>query len=159
MGKGGLSSKLQNPYHANLRELDPLIVLYALIDFMVVENREHGKASLNGLEIFSKMIILFFICKHIVVLNLRGVETLDTPRSINMQFECIKSNFITTISVLLVVVDVLDLEQCKQILDYANIGHKTHLNHHIQCCSCCVDLLDLKHVKHITLPSLLELGI
>ena len=59
------------------------------------------------------------------------METKNTTRSINMQFECIKSNVISTISVILVVFDVLYLEQCNQILDDANLGHKTHLNHHI----------------------------
>ena len=52
MGNGGLSSKLQNPYHAKLRELDPLVFLDTLVDVMVVENGEHVKASLNELAIF-----------------------------------------------------------------------------------------------------------
>ena len=102
---------------------------------MVVENREHGKASLNGLDIFSKMLLLFSLCKNIFALNLRSVDIENTARSISMQSKCIKSNFISMISVLLVVVYVLDLEQCKQILDYANLGHKTHLELHIYCCS------------------------
>ena len=84
-----------------------MIFLDTLVDVMVVENREHVKASPNGLDIFKKTILIFSLCKNIFVLNLRGVETIDTPRSINMQFECIKSNYITTLSVLLVVVDVL----------------------------------------------------
>ena len=108
-----------------------MIFLDALVNVMVVEGREHGKYSPNGVVFFSKMILVFSLCKHIVVLNLRGVETLDTTRSINMQYECIKSSFITMIIVLLMVVDVLASEQCKQILDYANLGHKIHLNHHI----------------------------
>ena len=114
-----------------MKELDPLIFLVASVDVLVVGNKEHGKDSSNGLDIFKKMLLLFPICENIFVLNLRGVETLDTVRSINMQYEFTKSNFITMISVLLMVVDVLALEKCKQILDYANLGHKTHLNHHI----------------------------
>ena len=80
-------------------------------------------------------------------------------RLMNMQYEWIKSNFISTTSVLLVVVDVLALEQCKQILEHVNLGCKTHLKHHIWCFLAYVYLLDLKHGNYITLPCSIELDI
>ena len=153
MGNVGLISKLENPYHAKLRELDTFIFFDTLVDVMVVQNTKHVKASLNRLDIFFKMLLPFYLCKHIVVLNIRGVEIENTNRSINMQSECIKSNFISMMSFLLMVVDVLALEQCNKILDYANQPISTTI---FGIVLMSIDLLDLKHGNHITLPCSLE---
>jgi transformation/transcription domain-associated protein len=83
MGTGALSSKSRNSSHANLKELDPLIFLDALVDVLAAENRAHAKAALNGLNIFTETLLFLARCKHTGVLTTRGVGTPGTPMMVS----------------------------------------------------------------------------
>lgn len=83
MGTGALSSKSRNSSHANLKELDPLIFLDALVDVLAAENRAHAKAALNGLNIFAETLLFLARCKHTGVLTTRGVGTPGTPMMVS----------------------------------------------------------------------------
>ncbi|KAJ0907922.1 putative non-specific serine/threonine protein kinase [Helianthus annuus] len=66
------SSKQRNGSSSNLKELDPLIFLDALVEVLADENRLHAKAALNALNIFSETLLLLARSKHADVLMSRG---------------------------------------------------------------------------------------
>lgn len=80
---GGLNVKPRNKSQANLKELDPLIFLDALVAVLADENRLHAKAALNGLNIFAETLLLLARSKHTGVLTLRGVSTPGTPMMVS----------------------------------------------------------------------------
>ncbi|KAJ3683868.1 hypothetical protein LUZ60_014095 [Juncus effusus] len=48
----------------NLKELDPLIFLDALVEVLSSENRAHAKAALNALNVFSETLLFMARAKH-----------------------------------------------------------------------------------------------
>ncbi|KAJ4713985.1 transformation/transcription domain-associated protein-like [Melia azedarach] len=56
----------------NLKELDPLIFLDALVDVLTDENRLHAKAALNALHVFAETLLFLARSKHADVLMSRG---------------------------------------------------------------------------------------
>ncbi|CAM6100600.1 unnamed protein product [Calypogeia fissa] len=68
---------------ANLKELDPLIFLDALVAVLADENRAHAKAALNGLNVFAETLLLLARSKHTGVLTPRGVSTPGTPMMVS----------------------------------------------------------------------------
>uniref|UniRef100_A0A7I4F837 Non-specific serine/threonine protein kinase n=1 Tax=Physcomitrium patens TaxID=3218 RepID=A0A7I4F837_PHYPA len=72
-----------NRAQANLKELDPLIFLDALVAVLADENRAHAKAALNGLNIFAETLLLLARSKHTGILTPRGVSTPGTPMSVS----------------------------------------------------------------------------
>ncbi|KAG5241552.1 FAT domain-containing family protein [Salix suchowensis] len=56
----------------NLKELDPLIFLDALVDVLADENRVHAKAALGALNIFAETLLFLACSKHGDVLMSRG---------------------------------------------------------------------------------------
>lgn len=72
-----------NRTQANLKELDPLIFLDALVAVLADENRAHAKAALNGLNIFAETLLLLARSKHTGVLTPRGVSTPGTPMMVS----------------------------------------------------------------------------
>eukprot|EP00252_Welwitschia_mirabilis_P021819 TRINITY_DN5712_c0_g1_i1.p1 TRINITY_DN5712_c0_g1~~TRINITY_DN5712_c0_g1_i1.p1 ORF type:complete len:3567 (+),score=681.06 TRINITY_DN5712_c0_g1_i1:1467-10703(+) len=79
----GLNSKGKTPPQTNLKELDPLIFLDALIDVLASENRAHAKEALNALNIFAESLLFLARCKHAGVLTTRGVATPGTPMMVS----------------------------------------------------------------------------
>ncbi|XP_043814591.1 transformation/transcription domain-associated protein isoform X2 [Manihot esculenta] len=57
---------------SNLKELDPLIFLDALVDVLADENRVHAKAALNALNLFAETLLFLARSKHADVLMSRG---------------------------------------------------------------------------------------
>lgn len=57
---------------SNLKELDPLIFLDALVDVLADENRFHAKAALDALNVFSETLLFLARSKHSDVLMSRG---------------------------------------------------------------------------------------
>lgn len=80
---GGSSAKARSKSQANLKELDPLIFLDALVAVLADENRAHAKAALNGLNIFAETLLLLARSKNTGVLTLRGVTTPGTPMTVS----------------------------------------------------------------------------
>jgi transformation/transcription domain-associated protein len=78
-GSGGLSSVSRSSCHSNLKELDPLIFLDALVDLLVNENRAHAEAALNAMNIFVETLLFLARCKHTVVLTQSSVGTPGAP--------------------------------------------------------------------------------
>ncbi|KAL8246880.1 hypothetical protein R6Q59_008096 [Mikania micrantha] len=66
------SLKLRNGNSSNLKELDPLIFLDALVEVLADENRLHAKAALSALNIFSETLLLLARSKHADVIMSRG---------------------------------------------------------------------------------------
>ncbi|KAK9062066.1 hypothetical protein SSX86_019251 [Deinandra increscens subsp. villosa] len=66
------SLKPRSGNSSNLKELDPLIFLDALVEVLADENRLHAKAALNALNIFSETLLLLARSKHADVLMSRG---------------------------------------------------------------------------------------
>ncbi|XP_031475658.1 uncharacterized protein LOC116247605 isoform X2 [Nymphaea colorata] len=58
------ASKSRTATYGNLKELDPLIFLDALVDVLGDENRVHAKAALNALKIFAETLLLLARSKH-----------------------------------------------------------------------------------------------
>nr|GEY83629.1 transformation/transcription domain-associated protein isoform X2 [Tanacetum cinerariifolium] len=56
----------------NLKELDPLIFLHALVEVLAVENRLHAKAALNALMVYCETLLLLARSKHADVLMSRS---------------------------------------------------------------------------------------
>ncbi|KAM6591803.1 hypothetical protein CsatA_014408 [Cannabis sativa] len=69
------SSRTKNSNSSNLKELDPLIFLDALVDVLADENRVHAKAALNALNVFAETLLLLARTKHADVLMSRGPGT------------------------------------------------------------------------------------
>lgn len=57
---------------SNLKELDPLIFLDALVEVLASENRLHAKAALNALSMFAETLLFLARAKHNGVLSSRG---------------------------------------------------------------------------------------
>lgn len=64
--------KPRNGGSSNLKELDPLIFLDALVEVLADENRLHAKAALSALNVFSETLLLLARSKHADVLMSRG---------------------------------------------------------------------------------------
>ncbi|GJX91387.1 transformation/transcription domain-associated protein-like protein [Tanacetum coccineum] len=63
---------LGGPLLSNLKELDPLIFLDALVEVLADENRLHAKAALNALNVFCKTFLLLARSKHADVIMSRS---------------------------------------------------------------------------------------
>lgn len=70
-----LSSRSKNGTCLNLKELDPLIFLDALVDVLADENRLHAKAALNALNMFAETLLFLARSKHADLLMSRGPGT------------------------------------------------------------------------------------
>ncbi|XP_059645489.1 uncharacterized protein LOC132287044 [Cornus florida] len=57
---------------SDLKELDPLIFLDALVDVLADENRLHAKAALSALNVFAETLLFLARSKHTDVLMSRG---------------------------------------------------------------------------------------
>ncbi|KAK3007681.1 hypothetical protein RJ639_014818 [Escallonia herrerae] len=57
---------------SNLKELDPLIFLDALVDVLADENRNHAKAAHSALNVFAETLLFLAHSKHTDVLMSRG---------------------------------------------------------------------------------------
>ncbi|PHT91150.1 hypothetical protein T459_06263 [Capsicum annuum] len=67
-----ISAKSRYSTTSNLKELDPLIFLDAVVDVLADENRLHAKAALNALNVFSETLLFLARSKHSDVLISRG---------------------------------------------------------------------------------------
>ncbi|KAL2624095.1 hypothetical protein R1flu_008340 [Riccia fluitans] len=83
VSSGGANAKTRNRSQGNLKELDPLIFLDALVAVLSENNRAHAKAALNGLNVFSETLLLLARSKHTGVLTPRGVSTPGTPMMVS----------------------------------------------------------------------------
>jgi transformation/transcription domain-associated protein len=70
-----VSSRSKTGTYLNLKELDPLIFLDALVDVLADENRLHAKAALNALNVFSETLLFLAHSKHADLLMSRGPGT------------------------------------------------------------------------------------
>lgn len=59
-----MGSRTRSNTSSNLRELDPLIFLDALVEVLSSENRQHAKAALSALNTFSETLIFLARMKH-----------------------------------------------------------------------------------------------
>ncbi|KAA8531972.1 hypothetical protein F0562_006886 [Nyssa sinensis] len=66
------SCKSRNSTCSDLKELDPLIFLDALVDVLAAENRLHAKAALSALNVFAETLLFLARSKHTDVLMSRG---------------------------------------------------------------------------------------
>ncbi|KAL5822462.1 hypothetical protein ACOSQ3_020378 [Xanthoceras sorbifolium] len=66
------SSKSKSSGTSNLKELDPLIFLDALVDVLTDENRVHAKAALTTLNAFAETLLFLARSKHADMLMSRG---------------------------------------------------------------------------------------
>ncbi|KAG7584206.1 Protein kinase-like domain superfamily [Arabidopsis suecica] len=66
------SSRSKSNQSSNLKQLDPLIFLDALVDVLADENRLHAKAALNALNVFAETLLFLARVKHADVLMARG---------------------------------------------------------------------------------------
>lgn len=69
------SMRPKNSNSSNLKELDPLIFLDALVDVLAEENRLYAKAALNALNVFAETLLFLARTKHADVLMSRGPGT------------------------------------------------------------------------------------
>ncbi|KAF1875106.1 hypothetical protein Lal_00007722 [Lupinus albus] len=79
------SSSISNTVHdgfrpktnacSNLKELEPLIFLDALVDVLADENRHHAKAALGALNVFAETLVFLARSKHTDFLMSRGPGT------------------------------------------------------------------------------------
>ncbi|OIV92684.1 hypothetical protein TanjilG_18035 [Lupinus angustifolius] len=60
---------------SNLKELEPLIFLDALVDVLAAENRHHAKAALGALNVFAETLVFLARSKHTDFLMSRGPGT------------------------------------------------------------------------------------
>ncbi|KGN48912.1 transformation/transcription domain-associated protein [Cucumis sativus] len=74
------NSRLKSSACCNLKELDPLIFLDALVEVLADENRIHAKAALNALNLFSEMLLFLGRGKQTDVMMTRGP---GTPMSVS----------------------------------------------------------------------------
>jgi transformation/transcription domain-associated protein len=70
-----VSSRSKTGTCLNLKELDPLIFLDALVDVLADENRLHAKAALNALDVFSETLLFLARSKHADLLMSGGPGT------------------------------------------------------------------------------------
>ncbi|KAJ8771163.1 hypothetical protein K2173_023488 [Erythroxylum novogranatense] len=66
------SSRSKNSTCCNLKELDPLIFLDALVEVLADENRVHAKAALDALNVFAETLLFLARSKHADVMMSRG---------------------------------------------------------------------------------------
>ncbi|TYI41023.1 hypothetical protein ES332_A02G205400v1 [Gossypium tomentosum] len=66
------SSRSKTSSSSNLKELDPLIFLDALVDVLADENRLHAKAALSALDVFAETLLFLARSKHADMLMSRG---------------------------------------------------------------------------------------
>ncbi|OMO84636.1 hypothetical protein COLO4_21911 [Corchorus olitorius] len=66
------SSRSKSSSSSNLKELDPLIFLDALVDVLADENRLHAKAALGALNTFAETLLFLARSKHADMLMSRG---------------------------------------------------------------------------------------
>ncbi|KAL9690280.1 hypothetical protein QQ045_010677 [Rhodiola kirilowii] len=66
------SLRTRNSTTSNLKELDSLIFLDALVDLLSDENRLHAKAALNALNVFAETLLFLARAKHAEILLPRG---------------------------------------------------------------------------------------
>uniref|UniRef100_A0A7N0UBU8 Non-specific serine/threonine protein kinase n=1 Tax=Kalanchoe fedtschenkoi TaxID=63787 RepID=A0A7N0UBU8_KALFE len=66
------SSRARNSSTSNLKELNPLIFLDALVDLLSDENRLHAKAALRALNVFAETLLFLARSKHADVMLPRG---------------------------------------------------------------------------------------
>ncbi|XP_010526797.1 PREDICTED: transformation/transcription domain-associated protein-like [Tarenaya hassleriana] len=69
------SSRSKSNRSSNLKLLDPLIFLDALVDVLADENRFHARAALNALNVFSETLLFLARVKHADALMSRGGHT------------------------------------------------------------------------------------
>ncbi|KAG1327763.1 Phosphatidylinositol 3-and 4-kinase family protein with FAT domain [Cocos nucifera] len=67
-----MSSRSRGNTSSNLKELDPLIFLDALVDVLASDNRLHAKAALTALNVFAETLIFLARAKHAGALSSRG---------------------------------------------------------------------------------------
>ncbi|GFY88006.1 phosphatidylinositol 3- and 4-kinase family protein with FAT domain-containing protein [Actinidia rufa] len=67
-----INSKSRNSASSDLKELDPLIFLDALVEVLADENRLHAKAALSALNVFAETLLFLARSKHPDVLMSRG---------------------------------------------------------------------------------------
>ncbi|XP_057972938.1 transcription-associated protein 1-like isoform X2 [Malania oleifera] len=67
-----VNSRSKTSTCSNLKELDPLIFLDALVDVLADENRIHAKAALNALNIFSETLLFLARSKHADAMMAKG---------------------------------------------------------------------------------------
>lgn len=67
-----ISLKSRSGTCSNLKELDPLIFLDALVDVLADENRLHAKAALSALNVFAETLLFLARSKHTDMLMSRG---------------------------------------------------------------------------------------
>ncbi|KAK9039755.1 hypothetical protein V6N11_014947 [Hibiscus sabdariffa] len=65
-------SRSRNSSLSNLKELDPLIFLDALVDVLADENRLHAKAAVSALNVFAETLLFLARSKHADLLMSRG---------------------------------------------------------------------------------------
>ncbi|RWW64341.1 hypothetical protein BHE74_00028432 [Ensete ventricosum] len=78
---------------SNLKELDPLIFLDALVEVLASENRLHAKAALNALSMFAETLLFLARAKHNGVLSSRGGPDLKTPNHTELRAKIISMFF------------------------------------------------------------------
>lgn len=66
------SSRSKSSGTSNLKELDPLIFLDALVDVLTDENRLHAKSALSALNVFAETLLFLARAKHADVMMSRG---------------------------------------------------------------------------------------
>ncbi|XP_042493905.1 transformation/transcription domain-associated protein-like isoform X1 [Macadamia integrifolia] len=67
-----MGSRSRGSTSSNLKELDPLVFLDALVDVLADENRLHAKAALSALNVFAETLLFLARSKHSGVLTSRG---------------------------------------------------------------------------------------
>ncbi|XAR57979.1 Non-specific serine/threonine protein kinase [Bertholletia excelsa] len=80
LGAGGLTvssnnnvgSKSRNSTNSDLKELDPLIFLDALVEVLADENRLHAKAAVSALNVFSETLLFLARTRHSDAVMSRG---------------------------------------------------------------------------------------
>eukprot|EP00897_Mesotaenium_endlicherianum_P005503 jgi/Mesen1/4981/ME000248S04265 len=83
-GPAAAAARGRAKQQANLKELDPLIFLDALVAVLADENRKHAEAALGGLDVFAGTLILLARSKHTGVVAPRGgVGTPGTPMMVS----------------------------------------------------------------------------
>ncbi|XP_043711461.1 transformation/transcription domain-associated protein-like [Telopea speciosissima] len=76
-----MGSRSRGSSSSNLKELDPLIFLDALVEVLADENRLHAKAALNALNLFAETLLFLARSKHSGVLTSRGAPV--TPMMVS----------------------------------------------------------------------------
>ncbi|KAL5097466.1 hypothetical protein RYX36_001793 [Vicia faba] len=70
-----VGSRIKSSVPSNLKELDPLVFLDALVDVLADENRLHAKAALDALNVFSETLVFLDRSKHTDFIMSRGPGT------------------------------------------------------------------------------------